>query len=160
MEQVVDKLVAELNTFKATASASGGCSDVLNIEAVYWGDPGLIPSELYPCFTVEPVRDAPEKETTGYEIRDLVVTITVLIDLREYFDSSVDEAEGDRKLVQTMSLLQRWLRRTANRQMDGLAGVREVKVSSTDYNGQVRGSVIAKTAQVSLTVNRQYSRQA
>lgn len=160
MEAVIDKLVSELTTFKNTTEANGGCSDVLDIQAVYFGDPGLIPSDSYPCFTVEPVRDAPSSETTGYDIRDLEVTVTVLIDAREYFDSTVDEADGDRKLVKAMYLLQRWLRRSANRRLDGLDGVREVKVQSTDYMGQVRGNVVAKSAQVSLLVNKQYSRQA
>lgn len=160
MEAVIDKVVAELTTFKNTTEADGGCSDVLDIQAVYFGDPGVIPSELYPCLTVEPVRDVPTSETTGFDVRELEVSVTVLIDSREYFDSTVDEADGDRKLVKTMYLLQRWLRRTANRQLDGLAGVREVKVQSTDYMGQVRASVIAKSAQVSLLVNKQYSRQA
>ena len=160
MEAVIDKLVAEATAFKSTPEADGGCSDILDIQAVYFGDPGLIPAALYPCVTVEPVRDAPVSETTGFDVRDLEVTVTVLIDAREYFDSTVDEADGDRQLVKTVSLLQRWLRRTANRQLDGLAGVREVKVQSTDYMGQVRGSVVAKSAQVSLLVNKQYSRQA
>lgn len=160
MEQITDKLIAELTLFKDTASADGGCSDILTIEAVYFGDPGVIPVNSYPCFTVQPERDAPQGETTGYEMRDQNVLITLLIDAREYFDASVLEADGDRKLVQTMSNLRAWLRRTANRQLDGLEGVREVRVSATEFLVQVRDSVIAKSAQVSVAVNRQYRREA
>lgn len=160
MLEVVDKFVAELTTFAATTEADGGCSDILNIEAVYFGDPGIIPVNSYPCFTVQPERDEPRSETTGYEIRDLNITITLLIDSREYFDATPLEASGDREMVRVMQNLRRWLRRTANRQLDGMTGVREVAVDATDYIIQVRDSVVAKSAQVSLAVNRQYSRQA
>lgn len=160
MEAVIDKLVSELTTFKNETYANGGCSDVLDVQAIYFGDPGLIPSDLYPCFTVEAVRDVPQSETTGSDVRNLEVSITILIDAREYFDATVDEAEGDRQLVRAAGNLQQWLRRTANRRLDGLAGVREVRVTQTDYTGQVRGSVIAKTASVGLLVNKQYAKQA
>lgn len=160
MEQVTDKLIAELTLFKDADAVDGGCADIMTIEAVYFGDPGVIPVNSYPCFTVQPVQDTPQEETTGYEVRDLTVLITLLIDAREYFNADALEANGDRKLVQTMGNLRAWLRRTANRRMDGLAGVREVKVTSTEYLVQVRDSVVAKSAQVSVTVNRQYAREA
>jgi hypothetical protein len=160
VEAVIDKLVSELKTFKGLDEADGGCRDVLDIQAIYFGDPGLIPSDLYPCFTVEPTLDRPAGETTGYEKRDLQVSISVLIDSRQYFDASVDEAAGDRLLVKTMHNLRLWLRRTANRKLDNQPGVREVKVQQTDYMGQVRGSVIAKTAQITVEVNKQYPKVA
>lgn len=160
MEEVTDKLVAELTLFKDAESVDGGCSDILSIEAVYFGDPGVIPVNSYPCFTVQPEQDVPVSETTGYEIRDLRLLITCLIDAREFFDADVNEATGDRQLVQTMGLLRKWLRRTANRRMDGLEGVREVAIASTDYLVQVRDDVIAKSAQINVTVNRQYRREA
>lgn len=160
MEQVTDKIVAELNLFKDTPSASGGCSDILTIAAVYFGDPGVIPINSYPCFTVQPEQDIPVSETTGYEIRDLRLLITLLIDAREFYDASVEEATGDRQMVRTMGNLRKWLRRTANRRLDGLEGVREVKVDATDYLVQVRDSVVAKSAQITMTVNRQYRREA
>jgi hypothetical protein len=160
MEEVTDKLVSELGLFKDADSADGGCADILTIEAVYFGDPGVIPVNSYPCFTVQPEMDEPDSETTGYEVRNLRILITLLIDAREYFNASVEEASGDRKLVQTMGLLRAWLRRTANRRMDGLTGVREVAISRTDYLVQVRDDVVAKSAQTNVTVNRQYRREA
>jgi len=160
MEAVTDKLVAELTLFKDTPSEDGGCSDIMSIEAVYFGDPGVIPVNSYPCFTVQPVQDVPVSETTGYEVRDLRLLITLLIDAREYFNASVEEANGDRKLVEAMGLLRKWLRRTANRRLDGLDGVREVAISSTDYLVQVRDDVVAKSAQINVTVNKQYAREA
>lgn len=160
MEQVIDKVITEVNTFIETPDAQGGCSDILDVQAVYFGDPGIIPVNSYPAFTVEPVRDEPLSETTGYEVRRMVISVSLLIDAREYFDADVLEASGDRNMVRTMANLRRWLRRTSNRQMDGLDGVREVAVSATDYMVQVRDSVIAKSAVINLVVDRQYSRQA
>lgn len=160
MEEVTDKIVAELTLFKDADTASGGCSDILTIEAVYFGDPGVIPVNSYPCFTVQPEQDVPVSETTGYEVRDLRLLVTLLIDAREFFDASVLEATGDRAMVKTMGLLRKWLRRTANRRLDGLDGVREVSIASTDYLVQVRDDVVAKSAQINLTVNRQYRREA
>jgi hypothetical protein len=160
MEQVIDKVISELNTFIETPDAQGGCSDIMQIAAVYFGDPGVIPVNSYPAFTVEPVRDEPLSETIGYEVRRLVISISLLIDAREYFDADVLEASGDRDMVRTMANLRRWLRTTSNRQMDGLEGVREASVSATDYMVQVRDSVIAKSAVINFVVDRQYSRQA
>jgi hypothetical protein len=158
LEAVIDKLVSELTTFKDAISNEGGCADILEIQAIYFGDPGLIPSILYPCFTVEPSRDDPAGETTGYEIRDLQLQISVLIDARSYFDATVEEAQGDRQLVQTMHNLKRWLRTVANRHLDDQEGVREVKVPRVEYTGQVRGDVIAKTGSVTVEVNKQYQK--
>jgi len=160
VEEVTDKLVAELTAFKDTESVDGGCSDIMTIEAVYFGDPGVIPVNSYPCFTVQPEQDVPVTETTGYEVRDLRLLITCLIDARQFFNADVLEATGDRQLVQTMGNLRKWLRRTANRRLDGLEGVREVSIASTDYLVQVRDDVVAKSAQINVTVNRQYARQS
>lgn len=160
MEEVTDKLVSELTAFKDAESADGGCSDIMTIEAVYFGDPGVIPVNSYPCFTVQPERDIPVSETTGYEVRDLRLLVTCLIDAREYFNASVLEATGDRELVKVMGNLRKWLRRTANRRLDGMDGVREVKIDSTEYLVQVRDDVMAKSAQINVTVNRQYRREA
>jgi len=159
MEDVVNSIVTELELFKDTASAAGGCSDILTIEAVYWGDPGVIPVNSYPCFTVQPVRDLPDIETTGYEVRDLEVLVTLLIDSRAFWDATVLEATGDRVMVQVMEKVRNWFRTDHNRSLSGLGGTREVRASATDYMVQVRGSVIAKSAQVTLTVNKQRQRE-
>ena len=160
MEQVVDKVIRELDAFSKTSTADGGMAGIMDIEAIYFGDPGILPIYNYPAFTVQPIRDAPVSETTGYEVRNLEVLITLAIDAREFFDKDVEEATGDRKLVQVAFALRRWLRRTANRQLDGEAGqVREVAVSDTNYVAEARDPVIAKSAQLTLTVNKQYQRQ-
>lgn len=160
MEAVIDKIVSELEAFKDALSADGGCADIMTIEAVYFGDPGVIPVDSYPCFLVQPVRDRPDIETTGYEVRDLEILVSLLIDAREFFDATPLEANGDRQMVQVIERVRRWFRRDSNRSLDGLEGVREVKATAADYNVQVRGAVIAKAAQVTLIVNQQRPRQA
>lgn len=160
MELVIDKLIAELNTFAETSTSDGGISDIIKIESVYFGDPGIIPVWLYPAFLVQPIRDAPVSETTGYEVRNLEVLISLVIDSREFFEKDVQEAKGDRKLTQAAGAMRQWLRRTANRRLDGEAGnVREVSVADTNYMVEVRGQVIAKSAQLTLTVNKQYDKR-
>jgi len=170
MEQVVDKIVAELELFVAapyvdpgnpsnTAAPYGGAYGLLEIEAVYWGDIGVIPVNAYPCFIVQPVKDTPTIETTAYEVRALEILITLLIDARAYFDASTIEASGDRKMVEIMERVRQWFRRDHNRSLGGGIGVREVKVTTAEYNAQVRGGVIAKAAQVTLLVDQQKFRQ-
>lgn len=160
MELVVDKLVRELETLSETPVNDGGIAEILKIESVYFGDPGIIPVWLYPAILVQPIRDAPVSETTGYEVRSLEVLISLIIDSREFFEKDVEEAKGDRKLTQAALAMRKWLRRTANRRLDGEAGnVREVAVDATNYMVEVRGSVIAKSAQLTLAVNKQYQRE-
>lgn len=160
MEDVVNEIVSSLQTFIQTDSADGGCADIITVEAVYWGDPGIIPVNSYPALLVQPVRDLPDIETTGYEVRDLEVLVTLVVDSRAYWDASVLEATADRKMVQVMEKVRNWFRRDSTRSLNGLSGVREVVASGTDYMVQVRGSVVAKSAQVTLTVNKQRERVA
>ncbi len=160
MEAVVDKIVSEITLFTETPSVDGGCSDIITIASVYWGDPGILPVNAYPAFTVQPVRELEDIETTGYEVMNLDVLITLLVDSREYWNADVIEASGDRKMTQVMQNLRRWFRKDSNRSLDGMAGIREVRTSATDYLVQVRDSVVAKSAQVTLTVNQQYQRQS
>lgn len=160
MEAVVDKILKELKLFSAAPEAEGGISNIFDIEDYYFGDPGIIPEYNYPVFLVQPVRDTPTSETTGYEIRNLQILITLAIDAREFFDADSEDANGDRRLARAAALLRRWLRRTANRQLDGEAGqVREVGVTEVNYLPELRGNVITKTAQLTLTVIKQYPRQ-
>ena len=160
MELVVDKLIAELNALSETPVDNGGIAEIFKIESVYFGDPGVIPVWLYPAILVQPIRDAPVSETTGYEVRSLEVLISLVIDSREFFEKDVEEAKGDRKLTQAAGAMRQWLRSVANRRLDGQAGnVREVSVADTNYMVEVRGSVIAKSAQLTLNVNKQYEKR-
>lgn len=158
-EEIVDKITDELSILSELDGEDGGLASIMIIEAVYFGDPGVIPVNSYPCFLVQPLRDAPNSETTGYEIRDLQVQITLLINASEFFEASVLEATGDRQLVQVIERVRDWFRRDSKRSLDSLAGIREVKATAAEYNVQVRGGVIAKAAQVTLQVNLQRTRR-
>lgn len=159
MEAIVDAIIAELKIFRDTNSVDGGCRDVMDIAAIYWGDIGELPINAYPAIIAQPINDRPDIETTSYEVRDFAVLVTVLIDSRAYFDATVNEAKGDRAVTQVIDALRNWFRTDHNRSLSGQLGVREVVASGTDYLVQVRGSVIAKSAQVTLTVNKQRERQ-
>lgn len=159
MEAITDKLIAEVTLWSQTPVANGGIADDVVFKSVYFGDPGILPAYSYPAVVVQPSRDEPDIETTGYEVVDLTILITIMIDAREFFEASVEEATGDRTLVRAASSLRRWLRRETNRSLDSLAGVRDVKVHTTDYLPEVRGEVITKSAQLTLVVNKQYQRQ-
>jgi len=160
MEDVIDKIAAEVTLFTETPSDNGGCSDLVSIAAIYWGDPGILPVNAYPAFIVQPVQQLEDIETTGYEVLDFEVLVTFLIDSRDYFEASVLDASGDRMMTQVMGRLRKWFRKDSNRSLDGMAGIREVKTTTTDYLVQVRGSVVAKSAQITLTVNQQFQRQS
>lgn len=157
METITDKLISEVDAWKDAMASDGGVADVLPIASVYFGDPGVLPTYAYPAVTVLGTRDAPESETTGYEVVDLTFLVSIMIDAREFFNASVEEATGDRMLVRAASSLRRWLRRESNRTLDGT--VRDVKVLTTQYAPEVRGEVIVKSAQLTLVVQTQYPRQ-
>lgn len=157
MEAVIDKLISEVTLWKDAKEEDGGVADVLDIKSIYFGDPGVLPVYNYPAVTVQATRDVPESETTGAEMRDLTILVTIMIDAREFFDATVEEATGDRDLIRAAGSLRRWLRRDSNRSLDGT--VRQLKVLTTDYVPEVRGEIITKSAQLTLVVNKQYQRQ-
>lgn len=157
MEETVDALVAIVTEWSQAVAADGGIADVMQINSVYWGDPGQLPQYNYPATYVQPQRDEPDIETTGYEVVNLSILVGIMIDARDFFDASVEEATGDRDLTRAAASLRRWLRRETHRTLDGT--VRDVKVLTTDYIPEVRGEVIVKSAQLSLVVNTQYQRQ-
>jgi hypothetical protein len=159
VEDVVDKVIEDLEALSEAGDEDNGLADIMTIEAVYFGDPLVIPVNSYPCFMVQPIRDGPESETTGYEVLDLTILITLLIDAREFFDSTVLEATGDRELVRAIERVRNHFRRDSKRSLDSLPGIREVKATAAEYNVQVRGGVIAKAAQVTLLINHQRSRR-
>lgn len=158
MEDLIDRIIAEITEMSQRTSDEGGLSDILDLRAVYWGDPGLIPQSLYPCVTVEPVDDDPQSETTASDKRIHRIVVSLHIDARAYFDSSVDEATGDRTLVVAAAKVMDWFRRRSKRTLDGMTGVHNVTVGSVAYRAQERGPVITKTSRISLGVSRSYAR--
>ncbi len=157
MEEVLDGLIAQVTLWSEATVADGGVADLITIRSVYFGDPGVLPAFNYPSTYVQGTKDDPDIETTGYEVVNLTILIGIMIDAREFFNASVEEATGDRDLTRAAGSLRRWLRRDSNRTLNGT--VRDVKVLTTEYVPEVRGEVITKSAQLTLVVNKQYQRQ-
>lgn len=156
MEVVIDAIRDEIKTLSETLSEDGGVNDILSIRAIYFGDPIIVPTDLYPCVLVEPNDDDDHAETTGYDKRLLKIRVTLMIDAREYFDASVDEATGDRLLVQATAKIAQWFRRRSKRTLDGR--VMDTKVLNIDYRKQERGAVAAKASQLHLLIEKVYAR--
>jgi hypothetical protein len=166
MEQVLDKIKAEIESMRYTLSEDGGIADIISTNAeTKWGDPGWVLFDEYPFIIVEPVRDAPKDETigrTGFDVRLLTVQVSILVLAADYFDPAVSESPGDRVLVRSAMKTQRWLRRLGNRKLDDLEGVRTVVVSDTNYVPQERGITpegFVKSALITLVVERKYQHE-
>ena len=162
MEAVIDFITNDLKTFAELPDAEGGIADIVEDDiVVFWGDPGVIAVGNYPCFTVEPVSGNPRGGTTATENRDLTVLVSFLIDGREFWDAeSPEEATGDRTLTRVADRLESRYIGKAKSLLDGLPGVRSVSVSGTQYTPQPRGMVFAKSAEMTLTVQRSRPRTA
>lgn len=156
MEAIIDAVIEEITAMTELPSSEGGISDVLELRAIYFGDPGVIPVSLYPCATVEPDDTVPEAKTTGYDTLVNRVVVSFHIDARNYFDSSVDEAMGDRLLVKTASLFRAWFAKTSVRTKEG--SWRSVEVEDTQYRARNRETTVAKSARTTLTVHKNYQR--
>jgi len=157
MEEVIDKLVEEV-----TALAQDELADFLPLTDVKWDDPGLVLIDEYPYAFVAPVVDEPKLETVGragYDVRSLVISIVFVINQSDYFDPLVSEVSGSRELVRASGLLRAHLRRLGKRQLDGLSGVRNLTVQSTNFVPDVRGDAFVRSAVTTLVVERQYQHQ-
>jgi hypothetical protein len=156
MEEVIDRIIAEIKAMIALPKSSDGIADVIEIKDVYFGDPGVIPQSLMPAIIVEPKSEVPTAETTGYDRRSINVDIMLMIDARQYFEVDSSEAIGDRILVQSAELIARWFRMKDKRQLDGL--VIDTVVLDTTYDVEPRGNAIVKTGRVSLMISKGFAR--
>lgn len=156
MEDIIDRLIEEIKNLTSLTRADGGLSDVLEVKAVYFGDPGVIPQSLMPCVMVEPIAESPNGETTSYDKRFLEINLLVMIDARDYFEVDAEEAMGDRKLVQSAAIISRYFRSQDKRQLSGL--VNDIMVNDTTYDIQDRGNAIVKTARVNLQIMKAFTR--
>jgi len=156
VEVVLDKVKSELNDL----AANGALHEILEIKDVHFGDPGNIPVHMYPFIVVEPSTDELDSETTGYEIRNLALTITVFIIAPDHYNPDEPEASGDRVLIQAATEIRKWFMRYSNRRLDWMPDVRHVVVPRIVYDiPPRRGITRVKTATVEMTVQKQYSRQ-
>lgn len=158
MRVTIDKLVERVGVFTETNKANGGIKDVLEIKAIYFGDPGIIPVSNFPCMTVEPDLKSPSGENTGMDKRSLDIVIGIHIDAREYYDQDADEATGDRMLVDATEALEAWFRGRDERQLQGT--VQDVAFAGTSYQPIRRGTtVISKSSRTNFVVRKNYMRQ-
>lgn len=153
-ESIVDLVVAEVKEMAQTPQEEGGIAGVLDLQSVYFGDPGVIPGRLYPSCTVDLRDDSPDGETTGWDKHRLQVAVSFHIDAREYFEKDADEAVGDRALVRATFQLARWFRRRAKRTLDG--AVMDIEVQESQFAPDARGNVVVKTSQTMLVVKKNY----
>jgi len=156
MEQVIDGIIAQMETLVATDEFQ----NILPVEVdVKWDDPGLVLVDEYPYIYVAPVSDTPKLETSGlrgYDVRLLDIQIGVVINAADYFDPTVSESPGSRELVQAANLIRKRLRKQSVRSLDGITGVRNIVVQSTNYVPDLRNDTFVKLAVISIIVERQY----
>lgn len=158
MEQVLDKLVADIQDLADKPFSIGGFSDEMPLESdVYWGEsPTFTGIESYPLIEVAPVLSEPAGGTTQKVNRELTIRVTLLYDARAFFDETeTAEATASREVVRTMDSIEKYLEQTASTTLDGLA--RKAEVGATDYAPALpRGIVNVRSA--SATINVQIER--
>lgn len=163
MIEVVNKVIEELNTMASTSSAYGGLSGIIQMDTpAKFGDPGWVLHDEYPFFMVMPVGEAISSETVGLAgrtVRNLSIQIVLLIRANEYFDKAISDSEVDRLMVEVSLRVRNWFSRMENRTLDSLQGVRAVTIPAVAYGPQERGEVFAKSAVISLVVQKQYQHQ-
>ncbi len=164
MEQVIDKLIEEMEYLRVTDSEDGGLVGIIDIRTeTKFDDPGIVLVDEYPYIYVAAISDAPNIETlgrSGYDTRSLTIMVTICVNASDYFDPSVSEAPGARVLIQAMAKVRAHLRRLAKRNLDFSAGqVRNVIVASTNYVPDLRGDAFVRMAATTLVIDKQYSHQ-
>lgn len=162
MEEVIDKIISELQTIIETDSEDGGISDIISVVDVKFDDPGVVLVDEYPYIFVAPVDDSPANETIGrmgWDVRQLSISVVLCVNAADYFDPLSSQASGSREIVRSMSKIARWLRRLGKRQLDGMDGVRNLVVQSISYVPDMRGDAFVRSAVMAITVERQYQHQ-
>lgn len=156
MEEVIDKLIEEIELMNDTPESEGGLQGILELKNVVWDDPGVVLVDEYPYAFVAPVVDEPKMETAGragYDVRSNLISIVFVINQSDYFDPTVSEVAGSRELVRASKKLRKWLRRLGKRRLDGLA--RGLVVQSTNFVPDVRGDAFVRSAVTTLIVETQ-----
>lgn len=160
MEEVIDAIIAQLNLLKDADYSDGGFRDEIDIEEVWFDDPRILPAESYPFIYVAPGTSRKTNETTQYIDRTLTVTIGLLVDPREFYDSNeVTETTASREMLRTINSIERHFERTSLRVPNGLAeNTKGLEVGETVYSQQLRGDVYGRSAVVTLEVVKTYPR--
>lgn len=157
MEEILDAIIAQLNIIKDLDYSDGGFRDEIDlVQNIWFGNPGILPSQQYPYIYVEPQQSVPRDANTGRIRRALTVRIILLLDPRELWDDSeIVEATASREMIRTMDSIERWFEKDQFRTPDGLTpGVHSVVVSTTEYAQQVRGALYSQGASILLTIDK------
>jgi hypothetical protein len=159
MEEVIDRIIGIVEDYRT----SGDFEETYHaFTATKYGDPGVVTTHEYPYFYVNPMSDNPDIETiglSGYDCRELVIQVGFVIDVSDYFDSSVDELAGIRQITQVMFGLGREFRRKSRKTLNDLSGVRNVKVASIEYRPEARADAYVMLGLITLGVYRRYQHE-
>ena len=159
MEEVVDRLITEIDELRQTADFTS----VISIDTeTKFDDPGLVMADEYPYIYVAPVSEQPKAETmgrVGYDIRFLEIQIGIVINAADYFDPAVTESPGSREIVGAANKVREHLRRLSKRNLDSMTGVRNMVVQAINYVPDVRDKTFVKVAVITLIVERQYQHE-
>lgn len=157
LEEVMDKLVEDIQNLADTTYVNGGFSDEMPLgHNVWWGEaPEQIPNEDYPTIEVVPVRTEPAGGTTHNAFRDLTIRVTLLYAPTAFFDASeTAEQTASRETVRTMDAIEMYLEKTSKKLLDGLA--RSAVVGATDYAPLLpRGTLNVRSASATIDVQIQ-----
>ena len=162
MEDVMDRVIAELMTMDSLTDDDGGFQGIADIQNIYFGDPGIFVIREYPLIIVRPGVSTVAEETTGYTKRDLEIFIDAITDVGE---SSVNygqveaELSGQRVIIKLLTQVQRWFERNSIRNLGG--AVDDVKVGDIDYDTEIYpdGNIYTKPATLTLTVRKRYPKR-
>lgn len=163
MEQVIDRLVEELNLISEIDYEYGGFKDEIDLaDTVWWGDPKTAADQQYPLIYVQPVLDAPAAQggTNSQVWRDLTIEIACLADPRVYYDESeIVEATTSRELVRVGTAIRRHMEKINLAWPGGLSdNVRSVTVTEVSYPDQTRGALLLSSVVLTVVVQKAYDR--
>jgi hypothetical protein len=156
VEDAVDRIISELKALIATDEFE----DIMEIQSVWWGDPSVTSIDEYPYLYVEPNVDTPVSSTAGkagYDVRDLIISVGLVVNASDHFDPSVDEVPGSRAQVRAMALIRKLFARLSKSSLGGTS--RSVKINSTNYVPDMRNNVFVRVALTTLAVQKQYAHE-
>lgn len=159
MEAVIDKIITELGIL---VSEDDFIKSMYISSDIKLDDPGLVTVDEYPYIYVAPVNETPISSTiglAGYDVEELTIQIGVVINVADYFDPSVVELPGTRELIQVTRHIRRRFKRLGKRQLDGLAGVRDLEIQQTNYVPDLRENVFVRVALTTIAVEKQYQHE-
>lgn len=163
MLEVANRIIEELNELSSTSSAYGGLSGIIDITgSAKFGDPGWVLYDEYPFFMVIPVGEVLSSETVGLagrDVRNLTLQIVLLIRANEYFDKTITDSHIDRLMIDIAHRIRQWFTRMGKRKLEPSPGVRYIVIPSISYAPQERGDTFAKSAVITVVVQKQYQHQ-